>query len=442
MNQRAAGLVACSADRHERRRRADLPADRPATGGRDRRRLPRRGEPGALIQRARRVPPHQPRHRSQGAQPAGDRRGPLQETRSRDVRRHRGPRPAAEAAPQRVRRPVPDAFAGRGRQGRDHRGRGRRDAAGTGRAVMTAAASLSEVTMRFRGHTALTEVSTTIQADTITGLLGRNGAGKTTMMQLLTGHRLPTSGQVRVLGQSPYENDAVLSRLCFVKESQRYPDHFRVWDAVSAAAAAFPAWDREFAAALVDDFQLPVKRTIKKRSRGMPSAVGFVLGLATRAPVTLFDEPYLGLDAVARQLFYDRLLTDYAEHPRTIVLSTHLIEEISDLLEHVLLIDRGRVLLDADAETLRATALTVSGPARQVAIFGTAHQLLQMQSLAGQSRAIVHTGTATSRRMATDLGLTVEATSIQQLVVAMSRASATSAGAPAAVLSDLQGVSR
>src|ERR1700709_1664625 len=104
------------------------------------------------------------------------------------------------------------------------------------------AAVVDAVTMRFRGHTALTDVTASIQADTITGLLGRNGAGKTTMMQLLTGHRVPTSGQVRVLGGAPYENDAVLSRMCFIKENQRYPDQFRVCDAVAAAASSLPAW--------------------------------------------------------------------------------------------------------------------------------------------------------------------------------------------------------
>jgi ABC-2 type transport system ATP-binding protein len=150
--------------------------------------------------------------------------------------------------------------------------------------------------------------------------------------------------------------------------------------------------------------------------------VGITLGLASRAPITLFDEPYLGLDAVARQLFYDRLLADYAEHPRTVVLSTHLIEEISDLLEHVLLVDHGRVLLDADAETLRAAALTVTGPARQVATFSSVHELLTTESLAGQSRAIVRTRTTTARRDAEDLGLTVERTSLQQLVVGLSLA--------------------
>ncbi|MCZ2831048.1 ABC transporter ATP-binding protein [Modestobacter sp. VKM Ac-2986] len=306
---------------------------------------------------------------------------------------------------------------------------------------MTAAATVDGVTMRFRGHTALTDVSTQIEADTITGLLGRNGAGKTTLLQLLTGHRVPTTGRVRVLGQAPFENDAVLSRMCFIKEGQRYPDHFRVRDALTAAAMLYPAWDADLADQLVDDFELPRKRPIKKLSRGMNSAVGIVLGLASRAPVTLFDEPYLGLDAVARQLFYDRLLADYAEHPRTIVLSTHLIEEISDLLEHVLLIDHGRVLVDSDAETLRASALTVVGPARQVATFASVHELLTSESMAGQSRAVVRTRTPNARRDATDLGLTVEHTSLQQLVVGMSRG-ATEHPAPSADHQTPQGASR
>ena len=252
-----------------------------------------------------------------------------------------------------------------------------------------AAATIRDVTMRFRGHTALDGVSTGIGRDSITGLLGRNGAGKTTLMQLLTGHRLPTSGSVEVLGAAPYENEGVLPGICFVKEGQRYPDHFRVRDALDAAALVYPDWDADLAAELLRDFDLPPKRPVKKLSRGMTSAVGIVIGLASRAPITLFDEPYLGLDAVARQLFYDRLLADYAEHPRTIVLSTHLIEEIAGLLERVLLIDRGRVLLDADAESLRDSAVTVTGPGEKVQSFARQHELLHTESLGGHSRAVV-----------------------------------------------------
>jgi len=283
---------------------------------------------------------------------------------------------------------------------------------------MSAAATLHDVTMRFREHTALDGVSTAFERDAITGLLGRNGAGKTTLMQLLTGHRVPTRGQVKVFGASPYENDRVLKDTCFIKEGQRYPDHFRVTDALSAAAMLFPHWDGDLAADLMAGFDLPAKRSIKKLSRGMTSAVGIVVGLASRAPLTLFDEPYLGLDAVARQLFYDRLIADYAEHPRTVILSTHLIEEIAPLLEHVLLIDRGRILLDSDAESLRDSAVTVTGPGDKVRAFARQHELLHSESLGGHSRAVVRVSGAADREAAP--GLHVEPTNLQQLVVAMS----------------------
>ena len=296
---------------------------------------------------------------------------------------------------------------------------------------MTAVATLEDVTMRFGSTTAVDGLTASIRADTITGLLGRNGAGKTTLMQLITGHRVPTSGRISVLGARPYENDDVLRRICFVRESQRYPDPFRVQDAVEAASWMYPGWDHELARSLLADFELPRRRPIKKLSRGMTSAVGIVIGLASRAPLTIFDEPYLGLDAVARQLFYDRLIADYTEHPRTVLLSTHLIEEIGDLLEHVLLVDRGRLLLEEDAETLRERALTVVGPADRVATFGRGREVLHAETLGHLGRAVVRTAGDQDRHAAQALGLSVEATSLQQLAVAMSRRSEAPADDPA-----------
>jgi ABC-2 type transport system ATP-binding protein len=203
----------------------------------------------------------------------------------------------------------------------------------------------------------------------------------------------------------------------------------------------FPDWDADLAASLLRDFDLPLKRTVKKLSRGMNSAVGIIIGLASRAPLTLFDEPYLGLDAVARQLFYDRLLADYAEHPRTIVLSTHLIEEIASLLERVLLIDRGRVVLDADAESLRGSALTVTGPREKVAAFADRHELLHTESLGGHSRAVVRLRPGTDGDdAAAAAGLSWEPTNLQQLVVAMSLRTAQPGGTSSS--DDLEEVTR
>ena len=179
-------------------------------------------------------------------------------------------------------------------------------------------------------------------------------------------------------GQNPLENDAVLRRMIFVKESQIYPD-IKVKRALEAASWFYPNWDAELAGQLMEDFDLPANRPIKKLSRGMHSAVGIVIGLAARAEITLFDEPYLGLDAVARQIFYDRLLADYAEHPRTVLLSTHLIDEVANLLEHVMVIDQGRIVVDAPADELRGRAVTVSGRASAVDEFIAHREVLNRQ---------------------------------------------------------------
>src|SRR5699024_3826203 len=197
---------------------------------------------------------------------------------------------------------------------------------------------------------AMDDVSLSFAEGRVHGLLGRNGAGKTTMMKLLTGQIFASSGTMRRLGESPVENPQVPSRARFIQESQMYSDGFRPLDVLRIAEGLYPFWDEALARDLVADFPLPLKRAIKKLSRGQLSAVGIIVGLASRAPLTFFDEPYLGLDAVARRLFFDRLLADFAEHPRTVVLSTHHIDEVSNLLEHVVLLDEGRVAIADEAD--------------------------------------------------------------------------------------------
>jgi ABC-2 type transport system ATP-binding protein len=142
------------------------------------------------------------------------------------------------------------------------------------------------LTKRFGSMTALDGVSITVPADSITGLLGRNGAGKTTLMHVLTGQDFPTSGEARVFGRAPAENASVLQHIAFVKESQKYPDDFKPKHVLRSAPWFFENWDADFAAQLVDNFRLPVNRRIKKLSRGQLSAVGVIVGLASRAPLT------------------------------------------------------------------------------------------------------------------------------------------------------------
>lgn len=268
------------------------------------------------------------------------------------------------------------------------------------------------------GVRALDDVSLQLRAGVITGLLGRNGAGKTTLMSVLTGQEFPSSGTVRVLGQNPLENEAVLGQMCFIRESQVYPNNFRLSHVLASGPAFYPNWSGAVADALVEQFGLPLGREVNKMSRGMRSSVGILIGLASQAPITFFDEPYLGLDATARQQFYDMLLADYTENPRTIVLSTHLIDEVVGLLEDVIVLDHGRVVLDGSAEPITRSTCTVTGPTDAAERFAEGRNVLHRESLGAYVTITVDLPfDPVVRSLAQEYGLEVAPVSLQNLVV-------------------------
>ena len=291
---------------------------------------------------------------------------------------------------------------------------------------MTAVIEVNNLTKRYKDKLALDNVSLSIEGGAIYGLLGRNGAGKTTLMSILTAQNFESSGTVKVFGEHPYENTHVLDRICFVRESQKYPDDATPRHAFTAARLFFKNWDQQFAEQLIKDFQLPMKRTIKKLSRGQLSAVGVIIGLASRAEITFFDEPYLGLDAVARQIFYDRLLDDYAEHPRTVILSSHLIDEVSNLIERVIVIDEGRILMDEDTDAVRDRAVTVIGDASEVDAWVADREVLHRESL-GRVASVTVLGalSAHERAQVTASGLDLAPVSLQQLIVRLTQKAGT-----------------
>ena len=286
---------------------------------------------------------------------------------------------------------------------------------------MTPAISVAGLTRRYHGQLALDDVTFDVEPGSITGLLGRNGAGKTTFMRIIAGHEFASAGSVSIFGSSPVENDNVLRKMVFIREDQVYPCGgwaFRVRNALQAASWLYPNWDRDLAEALLRDFDLPPGKAVQKLSRGMRSALGIVIGLASRAELTLFDEPYAGLDPVARQLFYDRMLADYAEHPRTVLLSTHLIDEAAGLLERLVVIDRGRVVLNAAADEVRGSATRVSGPTIAVTDFTAGRTIWDRRTFASQESVVIAgpLGDA-ARARARALHLDLEPLTLQQVVV-------------------------
>ncbi|MDN4525979.1 ABC transporter ATP-binding protein [Fictibacillus fluitans] len=283
---------------------------------------------------------------------------------------------------------------------------------------MTNIIEVNQLTKSFGSATTVNDVSFTIEEGKIYGLLGRNGAGKTTIMNMITAQLFPTSGEIKVFGEAPYENQSVLRQICFIKEGQQYPHLFRIADVLDLCPSLFPNWDNEYAYSLLEEYKLPVKRKIKKLSRGMLSSVGIVIGLASRAPLTIFDEPYLGLDAVARGIFYDRLLEDYAKHPRTIILSTHLIDEVSRMLEHVLLLDQGKLIINEEVDAIRGRAYTAIGSAKIMDSFMSGKQILHQESMGSIVSTTVFEPLDKQTRMeAEELGLEITPVSLQQLII-------------------------
>ncbi|MBD5786118.1 ABC transporter ATP-binding protein [Cellulosimicrobium terreum] len=288
-----------------------------------------------------------------------------------------------------------------------------------------------DVVVRYGRHDerpALDAATLTVRPGTITGLLGRNGAGKTTLAALLAGFRRPTSGSVAVGAEGgledPFENVWTAAHTQLVRESGDVWNDSKAKDTLDYYAALRPHWDADLAARLLDEFEISPRKKLNTLSRGKRSAFGAVLGLASRAPLTIFDEVYLGMDAPSRYAFYDAMVADYTEHPRTIVLSSHLIAEVERLFEDVVIVDRGRVLLAEPADDVRARGVSLTGASDVVERFVAGREVLARQRL-GSTAQVTLFGLFDSdeRAAAATAGLDVGSVPVQDLFVHLTRQS-------------------
>lgn len=284
---------------------------------------------------------------------------------------------------------------------------------------MSSAIEVQSVTRTYSGVAALENVSFRVPRHSIVGLLGRNGAGKTTIMSILAGQERLSSGHVEVLGRSPFENAQTLAQISYVRDNQRYPDDYRLHHVLRIAPDFAPNWSSDVAAELVEGFRIPKKTRIKQLSRGQLSSVAIALGLASRAPITLLDEPYLGLDVTARALFHDVLLREYEQQPRTVLLSTHLIEESESLFDRVVIMDQGRVVMDADRDETSDAAWVASGTTEAVSQLVANHRVLKRNTVGGLT-SVTAAGVIDERmrEQARELRLEISRASLQQLVAA------------------------
>ena len=234
------------------------------------------------------------------------------------------------------------------------------------RDIMPALIEARDLTKKYGAHVALDRANFAVQAGRIVGLIGPNGAGKTTALRAILG-LTAYEGHLQVLGHEPLrERTEILRDACFIADVAVLPAWLRVDHAIDFVAGVHPRFRRERAMALLAKTGITGKRRMRELSKGMKTQVHLALTMAIDAKLLVLDEPTLGLDILARSAFYDALVNDYMDETRTILITTHQVEEIENLLTDVLFIDKGRIVLDSSLEDIATRYAALAVPADRI----------------------------------------------------------------------------
>lgn len=213
---------------------------------------------------------------------------------------------------------------------------------------------VSRLTRRFGAHTALSAVNLSISRGGVYGLVGENGAGKTTLIRHILGLLRAEEGTVRVFGLDPVADPVgVLSRIGYLSEQNDLPGWMRVAELLRYSRAFYPAWDDAYAEELRQTFGLAFETNVKDLSRGQKARLGLLVALAHRPELLVLDEPSSGLDPIVRRDILEAIIRTIAHEGRTVLFSSHLLDEVERVADHVTMISRGKVALSAALQSLR-----------------------------------------------------------------------------------------
>lgn len=248
---------------------------------------------------------------------------------------------------------------------------------------------ISNLTKEYGKYKVLDNVSLTIEENKIYGLLGRNGAGKTTLLNLITNRIFQTEGTITIDDENVVENGGALEKMYFMTELDLYPESMKVKELFKWTKEFYSNFDMDYAIRLSKKFGININKKYKELSTGYSSICKIIITLASGAEILIFDEPVLGLDANHRDMFYKELVANYIDEPKTIILSTHIIEEVSEILEKVIIIKDGKLLGDKEVESLLGGAYLVSGSSENVAKYIANKKCINIETIAGFKEATI-----------------------------------------------------
>jgi ABC-2 type transport system ATP-binding protein len=214
---------------------------------------------------------------------------------------------------------------------------------------------IKSLSRRFGSADALSDVTLSVPRGVVFGLVGTNGAGKTTLIRHAMGLLRPQKGSVSVFGLDPTANPTgVLSRIGYLSELNELPDWMQVDELMRFTRSFYPNWDESYAQSLRQSFELDPHKQVKSLSKGQRARLGLVLALAHRAELLVLDEPSSGLDPLVRRDILRAIIKTIAQEGRTVLFSSHLLDEVERVADHVAIIDAGRIVQNEDLESLKS----------------------------------------------------------------------------------------
>ncbi|NLL66125.1 MAG: ABC transporter ATP-binding protein [Clostridiaceae bacterium] len=248
---------------------------------------------------------------------------------------------------------------------------------------------IKNISKSFGNTRALDNVNISLGDKKIYGLLGRNGAGKTTLLNIITNRIFADSGEVLLDGIPTRENDKALQKIYMMGEKDYYPLTMKIKDIFYWTKNFYPDFDIEYAKKLADIFELNINKNVKSLSTGYNSIFKVIIALSVNTPYVLLDEPVLGLDANHRDVFYKLLIEKYSNSPGTFVISTHLIEEVSNVIEDVIIIKNGTIIKNESREDLLSQGYTISGKASSVDSYVVDKNVIGIETIGGLKSAYI-----------------------------------------------------